>query len=106
MLKYVPAPLAVVIALVTMLSPPLTMLGRENGSDALASLVAFASLYFIFEERELASGFVLLLASIYFRTDFVVLAGPVVLVCLVEEIRQTMARGRPSKHCAHICVTD
>jgi hypothetical protein len=71
-------------SLLLMISPPLTALGRDPTSDALASLVAFAALYLIFEKRRLASGMVLLLASIYFRTDFVVLAGPVILVCWLE----------------------
>ena len=69
------------IAFLLMLSPPLTELGRELTSDAVATLVAFFSLYCIFEKRRLVPGFALLLASIFFRTDFIVLAGPVLLVC-------------------------
>lgn len=59
-------------------------LGRDTTADPLATLVAFASLYLIFEKRRLFPGFILLLASIYFRTDFVVLAGPVILACWLE----------------------
>jgi hypothetical protein len=73
--------LSFLASVLTMMSPPLTGVGRDTTSDALASLVAFASLYLIFERRLLAPGLVLLLASIYFRTDFVVLAGPVILLC-------------------------
>jgi hypothetical protein len=71
-------------SLLLMMSPPLMALGRDPTSDALASLIAFAALYLIFEKRRLASGMVLLLASIYFRTDFVVLAGPTIFVCWLE----------------------
>ena len=72
---------SLVICLLLMLSPPLTVLGRDTTSDALATLVAFFALYLIFEKRRLALGSGVLLASIYFRTDFVVLAGPVFLAC-------------------------
>lgn len=71
-------------AFLLMISPPLTELGRELTSDAAATFVAFAGLYLIFETRRLAAGFALLLASIFFRTDFVVLAAPVLLVCWLE----------------------
>src|SRR5579864_3887171 len=69
------------LAFLLMISPPLTELGREITSDAAATVVAFAGLYLIFETRRLAAGLTLLLASIFFRTDFIVLAGPVLLFC-------------------------
>jgi len=69
------------ISFLLMISPPLTEIGRDLTSDGLSTLVAFASLFLIFEKRRLVPGFVLLLASIFFRTDFVVLAAPVLLVC-------------------------
>jgi hypothetical protein len=71
------------MALLLMISPPLTELGRELTSDAEASLIVFASLFLIFERRRLVSGLTLL-ASLFFRTDFVVLAGPTILVCWLE----------------------
>ena len=73
------------LSILLMISPPLMTLGRETTADALATLVAFASLYLIFEEKRLLAGMVLLLTSIYFRTDFVVLAGPVILACWREK---------------------
>jgi hypothetical protein len=76
--------LGVAAPLLLMISPPLTLLGRDTTSDALASLVACAALYLIFERLQLAAGMTLLVASIYFRTDFVVLAGPVILACWLE----------------------
>jgi hypothetical protein len=72
------------ISLLLMISPPLTMLGRDPTADALATLIAFAALYLIFEKRRLTPGVTLLLASIYFRTDFVVLAVPTILACWLE----------------------
>lgn len=71
-----------------MLSSPLMTLGRENISDALATLVAFGALYLILENKPLTLGFSVLLASIYFRTDFVVLAVPVLVLCWLQ--RRTM----------------
>jgi hypothetical protein len=76
--------LAVAVSALTMMSPPLAELGRITTADALASLIAFAALYLVFEHRRLAPGLLLLLASIYFRTDFVVLAGPVLLICFLQ----------------------
>lgn len=81
---YTTPALNLAICLLTMVSPPLALLGRVTTSDALASLVAFTSLYLIFEKRMLTPGMVLLLSSIYFRTDFVVLTGPVILVCWLQ----------------------
>ena len=72
------------VALLLMISPPVMSLGRDPTSDALSTLVAFASLYLIFEKQRLTPGLVLLLASIFFRTDFVVLAGPTILACWLE----------------------
>jgi len=82
--RYVNAPLAFVIAFLLMISPPLVALGRDMTSDALATLFAFLSLYLIFERKLLTAGVAVLLASIYFRTDNVVLAGPVILACWLE----------------------
>ena len=82
---YTGAAFGAAMAFLLMISPPLTELGREFTSDALATLVAFAALYFIFGERRLVPGLTLLLASLYFRTDFVVLAGPVLLACWLEK---------------------
>ncbi len=76
--------LSLAVPLLLMMSPPMLWLGRDPTSDALATLVAFASLYLIFQKELLAPGLILLLASIYFRTDFVVLAGPVLLACWLE----------------------
>jgi hypothetical protein len=72
------------ISLATMITPPLISLGRETGSDGLASLVAFLALYLIFEKSFLLFGTILLLSSIFIRTDFVVLAGPVFLICWLQ----------------------
>ncbi len=82
--KYMSAAFTLGFSVLVMVSPPLTGLGRITTSDSLATLVAFASLYLIFEERRLLPGMILLLASIYFRTDFVMLAGPVLLACWME----------------------
>jgi hypothetical protein len=67
-----------------MISPPMVSLGRENISDALATLVAFASVYLVLENKPLTLGFSVLLASVYFRTDFVVLVGPVLVLCWLQ----------------------
>lgn len=85
---YVSAPLGVAVALLTMMTPPLADLGRLTTSDALATVVAFVALYLIFERGLLAAGIAILIASIYFRTDFVALAGPVILICWLQRRMQ------------------
>jgi hypothetical protein len=82
--RYASRMFAFAISLLLMISPPLTMLGRDPTADAMATLIAFAALYLIFEKKRFAPGVALLLASIYFRTDFVVLAGPTILACWLE----------------------
>jgi hypothetical protein len=88
--RYATTLFASALALLVMISPPLTELGRDLGSDAMATLVAFAALYLIFvktggsESLRFAAGLTLLLVSIFCRTDFVVLAGPVLLVCWMQ----------------------
>jgi hypothetical protein len=68
-----------------MITPPLTGLGRDTTSDAMASIVAMVSLYLIFEKRHFTLGMILLLSSIYVRIDFVALAGPVILICWLQD---------------------
>lgn len=82
--KYTSPLLSCAMALLSMLSPPLVTLGRETTSDALATLIAFAGLYLLFEEQRVAPSLMLLLASIYFRTDFVVLVGPILAICWLQ----------------------
>lgn len=82
---YVSRGLTLALSILLMISPPLMALGRETTADALATLVAFGALYFIFKKRRLLSGMTLLLASIYFRTDFVALSAPVILACWLEK---------------------
>jgi hypothetical protein len=82
--KYLGPWLAFGFSILLMISPPLTSLGRDTTADPLATLVAFGALFLIFDKRRMLPGIALLLASIYFRTDFVVLAGPVLLQCWLE----------------------
>ncbi len=82
--RYAGAAFGAAMAGLLMISPPLTELGREMTSDAIATCIIFASLYFIFEKQRLVAGLALLLVSIFFRTDFVALAGPVLFVCWME----------------------
>jgi hypothetical protein len=82
--RYASLPFAIAVSILLMLCPPIVDLGRETTADGLATLIAFTALFLIFEARRLAAGVTLLLASIYFRTDFVVLAGPTILACWLQ----------------------
>ncbi|HET9305793.1 MAG TPA: hypothetical protein VFO46_07190 [Candidatus Sulfotelmatobacter sp.] len=82
--QYTGAAFGSTVAFLLMMSPPLTDMGRDLTSDAAATMLAFASLYFIFEKQWLTLGLIVLLTALFFRTDFVVLAGPVLFVCWLE----------------------
>jgi hypothetical protein len=83
--KYVAQWHGLCIALLAMITPPIMSLGRENTPDGMASLIAFFALFLIFQKQRLFPGLALLLSSIYFRTDFVVLAGPVLLALWLQK---------------------
>lgn len=53
------------ISILLMLAPPITGLGRETTADAMATLVALAALYLIFEKNRFASGITVLLVALY-----------------------------------------
>jgi hypothetical protein len=76
--------IAIVLSTLVMLSSPMTTIGRENISDALATLVAFTGIFLICEKENLTPGMIVLLTSIYFRTDFVVLAIPLLISCWLK----------------------
>ena len=84
MYKFSSSLIAAVLSLLVMLSSPMLSLGRENISDGAATLVAFAALYLILENKPLVLGLSGLLAAIYFRTDFVVLALPALALCWLK----------------------
>ncbi len=82
--RYTSRMFTLAVSILLMISPPLADMGRDPTPDALATLIALGALYLIFEKRRIVPGMALLLASIYFRTDFVVLAGPTILACWLE----------------------
>jgi len=75
--RYVQPGCAVLFSLLLMLMPPVAQMGRTPISDALSTLVATFSLYLLLETKRETIGLVLLLASIFFRTDNVALAAAV-----------------------------
>jgi hypothetical protein len=79
--RFLNGTLTFLVVFLLMISPPLVELGRDMTSDALATLSAFLSLYLVFERKLFTPGLAILIASIYFRTDNVVLAGLVILAC-------------------------
>ncbi len=83
--EYVGVAYAAAASLLIMVSPPVTFVGRFAGSDALATLFALLSLFLIFEKQKLTPGLALLLASVFVRTDNVVVAGLVLLACVMQK---------------------
>jgi len=83
--NYLKPVFAVAVSLLLMISPPLASMGRDPTPDALATLIAFGALYLMFEKQKFTPGIALLLASIFFRTDSVVLAGPTILACWLQK---------------------
>ena len=71
--RYSPEPWAALVSLLVMLTPPLWDLARWPMPDALSCLVLLLALYWILEKECLPLGVTVLLASVYVRTDNVLL---------------------------------
>lgn len=75
--RYVRSYFAGAFSTVLMLTQPVTLLGRSTLPDALSTLLGLGALFLIFEVEKLLPGLLLLLGSIFVRTDNVVLVAPV-----------------------------
>jgi hypothetical protein len=71
--RYVAAPWAQLISLLLMLTPGIWDLARWPQPDALCCMISFLALYFILEKNWVTTGLTILLASVYVRTDNVLL---------------------------------
>ena len=76
--SYISLMLAALFSFALMATPPILGLARFNTPDALGCLFVLAALYLVFERNSLFWGLTLLLASIYVRTDNVIMAVAVV----------------------------
>lgn len=72
---YIRPELSAVFSLLLMLMPPISNMGRAPISDAASTLVAVGALYVLFETKREVLGLILLLGSIFVRTDNVVIAA-------------------------------
>jgi hypothetical protein len=90
---YVPPVWATLCCALLMLTPPVWDLARWTTPDALSSLTLLLALYFILEKNWLTPGLTILLASIYVRTDNVLMAVLVLayLSFLTKKIDKTKA---------------
>jgi hypothetical protein len=61
-------------ATLLLVSPPVWELARSTTPDALSSLIVLLALFLLFEKRAILPGMILLMVSIYVRTDNAVLA--------------------------------
>jgi hypothetical protein len=73
---YVAQPWPPLISLLLLLTPPIWDLARSNTPDAFSCCVLLLSLYLILEKESLLLGLSLVLASVYIRTDNVLLVLP------------------------------
>lgn len=72
--RHIALPYACIISFLVLLTPPmLDDLARGTTPDSLSTLVMLASMFLLFEQRELLAGLILLIASVYIRTDNVLL---------------------------------
>ncbi|HME32899.1 MAG TPA: hypothetical protein VKG65_09130 [Terriglobales bacterium] len=67
--RYVVAPWAAVVSLLLMLTPPIWDLARWPLPDGLSCLILLLALYLILEQNRIVLGMTVLLASVYVRTD-------------------------------------
>ena len=75
--RYTAVPWAAPITILLLLSPPVWDLARSTTPDALSTLVVLLAIYLLFERQKLLPGMILLLASVYVRTDNLFLVVPV-----------------------------
>jgi hypothetical protein len=71
--RYVAAPWAQLLSLLLMLTPGVWDLARWPQPDALCCMISLLALYFLLEKNWVTAGLTLLLASVYVRTDNVLL---------------------------------
>jgi hypothetical protein len=67
--RYLALPWSAVIALLILLSNPVWELGRCTTPDALSSAVLLLAMYLVLEKQRHVAGVILLLASVFIRTD-------------------------------------
>jgi len=84
--RYVPTAWAALISSLTLLSPPLWDLARSTTPDALSSLVVLLAMLLLFEKKILLPGIILLMASVYVRTDNVVLVLLVLAYLFIADL--------------------
>jgi hypothetical protein len=71
--RYAAAPWAEIVSLLLMLTPGIWDLARWPQPDALSCMISLMALYFILENNWVTAGLTILLASVYVRTDNVLL---------------------------------
>lgn len=76
---------APLFALLIMLVPHITLLGRNTGCDAISVLLGVLSLYLIFERHHFFIGLLLLMVAIWVRTDNIGLVVPVLFVAWLQK---------------------
>lgn len=91
--RYVEAPWAALVSLLLLLTPPVWDLARWPMPDALSCLILLLALYLVLEKNDLAVGLTILLASVYIRTDNMLLVVTVLayLSILNRTIEKTKA---------------
>jgi len=91
--SYSPKPWAALLSLLLVVTPPVWDLARWPMPDALSCLLLLLALYLILEKELLAVGLTILLASVYVRTDNMLLALTVIayLSILTRSIEKTKA---------------
>jgi hypothetical protein len=76
--------MAPLLALLIMLTPHISLLGRNTGADGLSVLLGMLSLYLIFENNRVFAGILILSAAIWVRTDNIALIMPVLFVLFLQ----------------------
>lgn len=91
--RYVAAPWAELVTLLLMLTPPIWELARWPMPDALSCMISLLALYFVLEKNWITAGLTILLASVYVRTDnmLLVLSALAYLSVLNHTIDKTKA---------------
>ena len=89
--RYVETGFAVLFSGLLMISPPLLNIGGHGTPDCLSTLVMVSALYLLLETYYWTAGFALLLASVYVRTDNVLLALAVIAYFAIRKLKFELA---------------
>jgi hypothetical protein len=86
--KYIPLPLAFSLTIVIAISSRLSDLSRVSSPDALSILITIATIYLILEKKQLKTAMILMLLSIFIRSNNIIFVSLVLCYFIYQNLRE------------------